>query len=408
MLGLDMFYVRRWRGVERSKRRAKSATQTPASHSRRMTSLQRFRLGIGATLSIDAALGATIVITPPSAANSAGSGDTAAVYDDGHAAAPTGLPQLPDLLRGYAARPPWKVAGIDYAVGAPGTVRFKDPLSISLAGTSVDAKNHLIRVNKDNVTLDGYDFSLHGGYGVYISDGANNVVVSHSKFVVGANNVVPINAMGDSGNLAVVYSTIDGGATTDNGNSNSIWALINYNGSGNFVAEYDLLANAPADAIDFSNGTISASVKYNLVTSLGHGPGSHPDFVQFVGSVAHDSVIAFNTIYQPQGSGAVTGMQGIQISASKGAHLSSLINTLVFGNTIIATGPKLTMSCSIAVGADDGNVVDGVWVHDNYLDFRGAYYPFYPPSGRNISFSRNVNMVTGQLVPAPLPRKQSK
>ena len=36
---------------------------------------------------------------------------------DGRSRAPSGTPQWPNLLDGYAARPPWSVAGVDYPVG---------------------------------------------------------------------------------------------------------------------------------------------------------------------------------------------------------------------------------------------------------------------------------------------------
>ncbi len=364
------------------------------------------RLGdIGASASVEAALGSGIVLASCAASNPVGSAEVTIAYDDGLTNAPAGSPQLGELLRHYAARPPWKVAGVDYAVGVHSGVRLKDPLTLSVAGTAIDPGNHLIRIQKDNVTLDGYDFSLHGGYGIYIHSGVSDTVVSNSKFVVGVNNVVPINAEAGAGSLTITYSWFDGGSTTANGNSDTVWALINFNGSGKFVAIYNLLIDAPSDAIDFSNGTISPTVKYNLVVSMGHAVGSHPDFVQFVGSRADNSVIAFNTIYQPPDDGEVNGMQGIQVAAQEGAHSSSIINTVVEKNTIIAPGPKISMSCSVAIGVSTGNVLDGVAVRDNYLDFRGAYYPFYPPSGRHVVFSGNIDMRTGRQVATPLPRR---
>jgi hypothetical protein len=205
-----------------------------------------------------------------------------------------------------------------------------------------------------------------------------------------------------------MYNNIDGGGTTVNGNSDPVWALIDFNGSGSFVARYNFLTNAPADAIDFSNGTIKPIIKYNLVTSLGHAPGSHPDFVQFVGSIANNSVIAFNTVYQPQGGGEVGGMEGIQISAYQGAHASALVATTVANNTIVATGPSLTMSCSIAIQEAEGNIIDGANVLNNYIDFRGAYYAFYPITGSHVTFGGNVNMATGQQIPAPQAGKPKR
>ena len=40
-------------------------------------------------------------------------------------------------------------------------------------------------------------------------------------------------------------------------------------------------------------------------------------------------------------------------------------------------------------------------VADNYLDVRGAYGPFYPPTGRGLSFVGNVDVATGRPFPAP-------
>jgi hypothetical protein len=358
--------------------------------------------GIGVSAWFEAALGANVVLAPAAA----GAAEAPAVYDDGHADAPAGTPQLGALLRHYVARPPWQVAGIDYAVGVPSGLALRDPLTIAAPGTAIDTAHHLIRVTGNNVTLDGYDFSRHGGWGVYIQSGARDTTITHSYFRVGANGVVPISAEAGASGLTVTDCTIDGGAGGVRGGSDAVWALINDNGSGPFVAKHDLLANAPADAIDFSNGRISAVVEYNAAVSLGHAAGSHPDFVQFVGNEASDSVIAFNTIYQPPGDGEVSGMEGIQIAAQTGAHASTILRTLVANNTIIAPGPELTMSCAIAIIEGKGNLIDGVVVRDNYLDFRGTYYAFYPPSGTNVVFSGNVDMRTGRRLAAPRRRRQ--
>ena len=189
---------------------------------------------------------------------------------DGAANSPLGEPQVAGLLRGYAARPPWKVAGVDYYVGLPAGTYLKDPLTTAADGWAVDTTNHQIRVKANNVRLDGYDFSLHGGYGIYILAGIRGTVVVNSKFLVGTNNVVPIVAEADAGDLTIKYNTIDGGSLTANGNSNSVWALISFNGSGNFVAQYNFMTNAPSDAIDFSNGTIKPTIEYKSR----HEPGS--------------------------------------------------------------------------------------------------------------------------------------
>jgi hypothetical protein len=323
------------------------------------------------------------VVTSAGVATTTQSSSTPA-YNDGSANAPAGTPQLPSLLAGYAVLPPWEVAGVNYAVGVPAGTTLQNPTAISMAGAGADTATHIVFVTGNNVTLSGYDFGLAGGWQIYIEPGATNTVIENSNFLAGSNNLVPINAGSGVGNLTVQYNTFNGGSS-----STAVWALVNYNGSGTFVAEYNSFLNSVEDAIDFSAGTMTTIVKYNVFYKLGTDPGAHADSVQYNGVTSTNSVIAFNTIYEPNAS----GMQGIQVSAQNGG---SIINTTVENNVVVAKGPALTMSYSIAVAVTSGAVVD-----DNYIDFSGAYGPFYPPSGSNLTFSGNVNMTTGAQIAAP-------
>jgi hypothetical protein len=312
--------------------------------------------------------------------------------DDGSAFAPGGTPILPMLLNGYATRPPWMVAGVDYAVGVPSGTKLKDPATITMAGVSVNANTHTVRVIASNVRLDGYNFSFAGGWGIYIQAGVTDTVIQNSNFLVGANNVVPINASVGVGDLTVRYNAFDGGGRR----TDDVWALVNYNGSGTFTAQYNSFLNAPCDAIDFGAGTMRTIVANNVFENLGTSPGSHPDSVQYVGVNSNNSVIAFNTIYQPNPS----GMQGIQLAAQNG---STLTDTSIANNVIIAKkSASQTMSFSIAIQQGAGNTITGAVVKDNYIDFSGAWGPFYPPTGTGLTFNSNVNMVTGARIVSPV------
>jgi hypothetical protein len=315
--------------------------------------------------------------------------------NDGSSGAPAGTPLLPTLLNGYAVRPSWKVAGVDYAVGVPSGAKLANPSTISMSGVSVNAASHTVTISGNNVTLSGYDFGQGGGWGINIAPGATNITIKNSHFLVGTNNAVPINAAAGSGNLTVLNSTFDGG----NSASNAVWAMINYNGSGTFTAQYNAFLNVPDDAIDFNSGTMTTNVKYNVFDNLGTSPGSHPDGVQYVSVNSNNSVEAYNTIYQPNASGA----QGIQLEAQLG---STLTNTTLDNNTIVAkvgSGSPVAMSYSVAVIQDPGgnNAINGATVANNYIDHSDAYGPFYPPSGKNLTFSGNVDMTTGKTIPAP-------
>jgi hypothetical protein len=311
-------------------------------------------------------------------------------FEDGSAAAPAGDPLLPGILLHYAARPPWKVAGVDYAVGVPAGTHLLDPATIAIEGVAVDATNHTIVVSGNNVTISGYEFGRSGGWGIHVDAKAANTVVKNCNFLVGDNHLVPINAGAGSGNLTILDNTFNAA-----NNSGAVWALVNYNGSGRFVAEYNTFENSPDDAIDFGAGTMTTVVEYNVFENLGTDPQAHADAVQYVGVTSNNSVISFNTVYQANPS----GNQGLQIEAQNG---STITNTLVENNVIVAKGGARTMSFSIFVGAASGpNTIDGAVVANNYIDFSGAYGPFYKPTGSHLTYTGNVDMIGGRLLPGP-------
>ena len=102
--------------------------------------------------------------------------------NDGKSGAPAGNPQYSTILSGYAKRPPWNVAGVDYATGVPSNVTLQDPWP-GFPATTVNSTNFsstfitqcggagnitanasgLLSINGNNLTISGWDFSLHGG-----------------------------------------------------------------------------------------------------------------------------------------------------------------------------------------------------------------------------------------------------
>ena len=94
-----------------------------------------------------------------------------------------GTPQLPNLLSGEDVRPQWELAGVDYAVGLPSGTTLKDPtIAANLpAGVTYIAADHMIEVSANNVDLNGFDFSLHGGINVYIA-GSQNTTITNCNF----------------------------------------------------------------------------------------------------------------------------------------------------------------------------------------------------------------------------------
>src|SRR6185437_5474685 len=114
---------------------------------------------------------------------------TTGVWSDELAAAPSGTPQLPTLLQGYNARAPWRVAGVDYAVGiTPGTTltdwqSLGSVPGIDISGNTVRCDGTFATTPASSATLNGIDFSLHGGAKIYIgSGGCSAFTITNSKF----------------------------------------------------------------------------------------------------------------------------------------------------------------------------------------------------------------------------------
>jgi hypothetical protein len=317
--------------------------------------------------------------------------ELAPIADDGTRGAPVGVPISPDLLLHYSVRPRWRVAGVDYPVGIPSGTELKDPAALSMPGVEVDFPRHVARVVQSGITLSGYDFSLAGGWTVYIDSGTDNITIEKSQFRIGLNDQVPINAVSGSGSVTIQYNSFDGGYRP----TAAAWTLINFNGSGRLIAQYNCFLNAPEDGIDFSGGAVHPIVQYNYFSNLGTAAGSHPDPVQFIADMVDDYVEQFNTIYQPPEANTVRGMQGVQIQADGGSRIR---NAIVRNNVIVAAGPTLTMSYAIALIQSPGNRLDGVLVADNFIDRRGAYGAFYPPSGTNLIFRNNIDLRTGEVL----------
>jgi hypothetical protein len=190
-----------------------------------------------------------------------------------------------------------------------------------------------VHILAGNVTLSGYDFGLGGGWTISIEPGSDNTTIEKSNFRIGANDQIPINGDAGAGSLIIQYNSFDGGSRP----TTAAWSVVNYNGSGWVVAQYNSFVDIPEDAIDFNGGTVRAIVQYNYFCNLGTASGSHPEPVQFVGNTINGYLEQFNTIYQPQGTGAEKGMRGIQLQAQR---RSTIRNATIRNNVIVAPGPS--------------------------------------------------------------------
>jgi hypothetical protein len=306
----------------------------------------------------------------------------ALAYNDGSANAPTGTPQYPHLLDSYTLRPPWQVAGVDYYVGYPAGTVLKDPTVIANlpAGASRDTTNHMIRINASNVTLDGFDFSLHGGYAVYIANGSwTGTRIINSYFKVPGFAVL---VQGTAANTYVGYCVIDGDSAT----SCVVGELLSI-GNGATV-EYNWIKNAPQHFLS-SGGNGTVVYRYNLLDQGAFCPGAHLNYLQFGGGVSPLVDVEFNTTYQlPQAAGG----EGFQFYNNGGSSNDSSICAY---NTMLAVGNG-TSSQAMSYMLHGGGTA-GI-CHDNYFDPTSSYGAIYPNSFTGWTVCSNYNMKTGQLL----------
>lgn len=365
----------------------------------------------GWTLSSDGH-GGTVVVDPPLSAT------------DGSASAPAGTPQLPSLLSGYAARPSWNVAGLDYAVGIPAGTVLKDPTTINMAGVTVDARAHEVHIAGNNVTLSGYDFSGGGGWTVYVDSGTN-VTIENSNFLVGSNHQDPIFVSAPASNVSILNNVIDGAGLL---NYQIGQGLIEGDGLGNVTIEYNVIKNAYSEDIVWGNNTVGATqniaIQYNLVQNAGLGgnQGAHGDWIQLVnspGANANSVTIDYNTWMQtvPFAQGHTQGLS--LYSANSGSNSGGVQTEAVENNTfIVAPGGLAGAYVNYAIIMDTSRLMGTGTIANNYFDPTGIGTPGYGgswdyvgnyddanggPYNGTVTSSNNVNMLTGTSIDPSQP-----
>ena len=320
--------------------------------------------------------------------------DPTATLGDGSANAPAGPAQLPNLLSGYAVRPPWEVAGVDYAVGpAAGTV-FRTPTAANLpAGATLESWG--IDVTGANVTLNGYDLS---GMTVMIEASASGTITISNCTSGDPGTSVEIRSVTNAtANLVVENCILNGGGTASDPNFQTIQVFCP------LTAEYNYIYD--------SQGAIgvygpSAVIQYNLLESFDYAAGTHANAIYISGGPI-TALVQYNTIWT--GNTQSNGLP-IGIGAAIGAFTDngSISNTDINNNTIISSLPAgasyligfYTYSGAngyTASGTIENNYVASVNGFDNSNSGAfGALYPTY--TNVTATISGNVDMATGDIV----------
>jgi hypothetical protein len=313
---------------------------------------------------------------------------------DGFQSAPPGAAQYPTLLDGYTARPPWKVAGVDYAVGFPRGGTLKVPTAQNLP-KGVSLRSGAIHIEGANVTLDRYDLS---GLTVMIDDSASGTVTVTN---CSAEGVVIRSTVSAAANVVVSYCTLDGAGTASDPNFQTIkvWCPI--------TVKYSWIKNSTGGI----QGGASLNVMYNLLEGFVWSQGSHANaiYIRGTNAAADATLIAYNTIY----SQAVRSNAGFPVGI--GAAIAffddggNFYDSTVANNTMISALPG-GASYLIGFYVRTGSSAINGKVRDNYLASvngfgrpgSGAFGPFYPGSTGLLqaNYSDNIDMNTGRLLVA--------
>jgi hypothetical protein len=306
--------------------------------------------------------------------------------------------QHPALLAGYAKRPPWKVAGVDYPVGLPAMTTLTDWRLLSGPGITVNTTHMPPYVRIDdtsNVVISGVDFSLHGGAIVFFVNSPHPTVTS-SNF--GGTNLTKISAYviwadPSSPNLTASYNTIDG-AGAGNGA-----ALVGAAGAGTTTLIHNWLKNYPQHVLEQNTQGAPYSVvyKYNLIEQGAMERGAHLNFLQE--DVSSDSSLSVDVEYN-------TSYQTRQVSAGEGYQFdpngNGLVKNVTYAyNVEIAAGPATPLPAMSALVHGGGSQNAVAVAHDNYIDRTSAFFWFYPNSYTGWTFSNNYDMTTGALASPP-------
>lgn len=324
-------------------------------------------------------------------------------FADGCAGAPTGTIQLPNLFSGYATRPAWNVAGVDYYVGLPSNVTLKDPATAALpSGVTRNSSSHSFAVNSNNVTLDGWDFSLEGGWIVTTGSTISGLTIQNCNFFYGSNFGTTFNPILQ---LAGTSYTLQNNTFGADGTQRV--QIVNYvwdTGNGARTIQYNYFHDAPEEDIQ-ATGTVQMTLQYNLFYKTGDATNAspHPDTFQSVNAITSD-FDQFNTIVQPN-TGEQGGMEAINLNSENTPQNLSFANATVRNNTILAKSGSAAdvMSFVIATAHTTGGSVTNVNVWDNYLDTTSSFGPYFSLDGTetNVVYTGDTNLVTGGTFALP-------
>jgi hypothetical protein len=321
----------------------------------------------------------------------------------------------------HNAATPWNMPGVDYYVGVPSGTVLLDPTIQGNLPAGATLNGSTVTITGCNVTLDGFDFTLHNTVlGIDVSGSGCVTTVENSKFQANGTafqTIASLDSLGTDGSFVFQFNEYDGLAPV--GGSGSGFAVNdpiqgNLSGAGTITLMYNYFHDFDSKIIQLT-GTSPASTfieKYNLFANFGScatPPCSHgeAEYTFSGGTIAYtgeyNTYILFFTVV-PNDLTAPHAVQAddMQIDGVTDDH-----------NVILVPGPQLTCSDNNANGYTAAGVIyDGaqndpnpsslsnVTFFDDYVDGSGALFVWYHNTNNgatinNVTWTNNVDAGTG-------------
>lgn len=347
--------------------------------------------GRKAAVSLSTTVGATQPTILVAAANAA----------DGSTGAPVGnAPQHYGFLAGYAHRPAWNVAGVDYPVGIPQGKTLIDWQTMTAGaypGLTLNLATSFVRFDAVAVVLDGIDFSLHGGAYFYFAGCTSvtfrNCLFGGTSYTTLSNGIINTDAV--SANLSVKNCVFDGAG------AGSGSCLISWPGSGTVTLQYNWFKHFPQQVIEIINSA-SLDYRFNLIEGGGYQAGAHLNSLQWSSGTATAPLVAYNTVLQTVTvPGAGEAFQFYMNSSGTMNAPTCSNNTMVATTTTPGNKAISYFLHGHTAGTGPTTLTGTATVTNNYFDTSAAYGAFYAGSFPGWTASGNTDMITGAtLVPA--------
>ncbi len=345
-----------------------------------------------------------------------------AAANDGSSSAPVaGNFQKANFFTGYARqsgqgpyvkRPPWKVAGVDYAIGYPSATVFKVPGVDSLP-TGCSLLNGLITcdITGRDITFDGWNFS--GNLTDIVGVGGNHTfTVKNSYHQIQSNagtNAGVFNFQIDNSPINVVFDKcyFDGNARTFTASHSGACINLDDTLGNSITVSYCAFYDLPVGAIR-SSSFGDVVLKYNFSEfNLLKAEANHGEFCAFqFNSSVNLFQQSFNTILADSTSGDVSlnaELTGGLVIFS-GVVGQTVGTVLVNNNVVVANlnnGDNTAAWCAVVSVGPTTAIFGKMYWGYNYFDPTGALGCISTDSratgGADI-FVGNYNMLTGLLV----------